>query len=62
MKQKIKLGTKLQLDKQVISRLDEEQMSMIAGGGNLEDCTTDGSKCSCTNNSCKAEQNLPDQL
>jgi hypothetical protein len=55
MKQKIKLGNKLQLDKEIISRLDEEQMSMIAGGGNLEDCSTGGSRCSCTNNSCNTK-------
>jgi hypothetical protein len=56
MKKKIKLGDKLQLDKEIISRLDEEQMSMIAGGGNLEDCSTGGAKCSCTNNSCNTKQ------
>jgi hypothetical protein len=55
MKKKIKLGDKLQLDKEVISRLDEEQMAMIAGGGNLEDCGTGGPNCSCTDGSCNTK-------
>jgi hypothetical protein len=55
MKKKLKLGSKLQLDKEVISRLDEEQMAMIAGGGNLDDCGTDGPQCSCSNNSCNTK-------
>jgi hypothetical protein len=33
MKKKINLGSKLSLDKETISRLDEQQLREIAGGG-----------------------------
>lgn len=50
---KFALPSKLNLNKETISALNEEQMTTIAGGSGLE-CTTDGSRCSCTNNSCTA--------
>ena len=52
---KFALPGKLNLNKETIAALNEEQMTTIAGGG-LSDCSTDGSKCSCTNDSCKAEE------
>jgi hypothetical protein len=55
MKKKFKLGNRLRLDKEVIARLDEEQMAMVAGGGDGEDCPSIV-RCSCTHNSCTSRQ------
>jgi hypothetical protein len=35
MKKKVNLGTKLALDKETISRLDEQQLKALAGGGSF---------------------------
>ncbi|GAB4022772.1 class I lanthipeptide [Spirosoma koreense] len=35
MKKKINLGNKLALDKETISKLDENQLKALAGGGSL---------------------------
>jgi natural product precursor len=51
---KFVLPSKLSLNKETIAALNEEQMTTIAGGGVVE-CSTDGSHCSCTNDSCLAE-------
>jgi natural product precursor len=35
MKKKINLGSKLSLDKETISKLDEQQLKALAGGGSF---------------------------
>lgn len=35
MKKKVNLGTKLALDKETISKLDEQQLKALAGGGSF---------------------------
>ncbi|PWV51814.1 class I lanthipeptide [Chitinophaga sp. S165] len=54
MNPKIKLTKSLQLDKEVISKLQEKQMENIIGGvkavGAVD--SSSGSSCSCRDNSC----------
>ena len=35
MKKKVTLGNKLALDKETISKLDEQQLKAVAGGGSI---------------------------
>ncbi|WP_146217569.1 class I lanthipeptide [Chitinophaga sp. S165] len=54
MNPKIKLGKSLQLDKEVISKLQEKQMENIIGGvkTSKDVDSSSGSQCSCRDNSC----------
>jgi hypothetical protein len=55
MNPKIKLTRNLQLDKEVISKLQEKQMENITGGIKTEDIDLPSRDCSCIHHSCYPE-------
>ncbi|MAN25761.1 class I lanthipeptide [Mesonia sp.] len=55
---KINFKGKLSLNKETISKLQENQMMNVIGG-NGEECQTNGARCSCSRKSCNGNDLEP---